>query len=391
MARTVEPEHTPAPHHIFADTAELDAKTLIQFKDAISEPFVTRAALMPDAHLGYSLPIGSVVETKSVVVPSWVGYDIGCGVSAYPVAMDRSILFEDTEEIHAKIRRDIPVGNAKHQTRQSMPTNLLYRKSTLLLQKVIEDRGAEYQIGTLGGGNHFIEVAVSDRDEYVWVVVHSGSRGLGHGVATEYMKLAAGSDKPLEGPYGFHAGEDAQVCSNYLADSSFCETYAFYNRQRIADAVVNVLSSVCPNGAKKVVGFDYVQSINRQHNHVEFIQDTGRFIHRKGATHAESGMLGVIPGNMRDGSYIVRGLGNRLSLCSSSHGAGRAMSRSEARRKLDEAAFVGEMQKSGIVANCIGKVDEAPNAYKSITRVMAQQWDLVKTEAHLRPVINVKG
>jgi len=229
--------------------------------------------------------------------------------------------------------------------------------------------------------NHFIEIGIDDYD-CPWIIIHSGSRGVGHGCATHYMKTAHPNNKAGEGHYGFMV--DSDNGKNYIKDLNFCLDFALLNRKVMLRLVVDSIKQLgieCSG--------DWENMINRNHNHAES-KDGIHWIHRKGATHAENGMLGVIPGNMRDGSFIVRGLGNEDALCSSSHGAGRVLGRRKAKENLDLNEFKDTME--GIVANVdSGTLDESPMAYKNIFDVMRLQDGLVDVITHIKPIINVKG
>jgi len=214
----------------------------------------------------------------------------------------------------------------------------------------------------------------------VWIIIHSGSRGVGHGCAEHYMKLASPNGKASEGFYGFDV--NSKDGKNYINDMNWCLEFALQNRNLMIYDTLAIIEGICTGG----IGMTF---INRNHNHAE-TKDGRNWIHRKGATHAEYGMLGVIPGNMRDGSFIVRGLGNHDSLCSSSHGAGRVMGRGKAKKVLDEEMFKTTME--GIVANVDqSTLDESPMAYKDIFDVMDAQSELVDIIAHIKPILNVKG
>lgn len=359
----------------------VDGKAMAQFAGAMACDFAVKGALMPDVHAGYALPIGAVVATEGVVVPAWVGYDIGCGMCAVPMTgVDAEEVRLFARSIFERIYERVPVG-FRHNDRPQPPfagSEKLER--TRVVQDQLDD-GAWRQLGTLGGGNHFIEVA-ADAEGQVWIVIHSGSRNLGHKTATHYMRLASGDGKAREGHFGFLA--DTSEGKAYLADLRFCLEFALANRREMVRRVADAIASLA--GGEP----DWDRLINRNHNHAERHDGTGWLIHRKGATHAEAGMMGVIPGTMRDGSFIVRGKGNPDSLWSSSHGAGRVLSRKEARESISLEDFDAAM--AGIVARVgQGTVDEAPQAYKDIHEVMRQQVDLVEVVHHLRPIINVKG
>jgi tRNA-splicing ligase RtcB len=367
------------PYKIYAQVLEESA--LQQFLDVMSLDSVVKGALMPDAHTGYSLPIGGVVAVKDMVYPAFVGYDIGCGMCALPlVGVDAEHVRREAAAIHAGILKRIPTGPKHHPEDQYWGLADNYDR-TSMAQTEFKKKGLR-QIGTLGGGNHFIEVG-SDQDGVVWAVIHSGSRNFGHHIASHYMKLASGDGKAREGAFGFHV--DSQEGEDYIMDLNFALQFALANRRammrRIAEAMNDVLGEA---------NVDWDLLINRNHNHAELTD--GLWIHRKGATHAEEGMMGVIPGNMRDGSFIVRGKGNLDSMCSSSHGAGRVMSRKQALETVSLEEFEKTMTESGVYATVNkGTLDESPFVYKNIFEVMDLQKDLVDVVAHVKPILNVKA
>ncbi len=364
------------PYKIYAEVLEQGA--IDQFVSAMHMDFTVQGAMMPDAHPGYALPIGAVVATKDVIIPAWVGYDIGCGMLALPTSFDAYEVRENSKAIFDEIYSKVPVGFNAHEEFQDSP-NLFASDLTPLGQGAFDKRKGFRNLGTLGGGNHFIEIGVGT-DERTWIIVHSGSRGVGHGIATEYMRLASPDGKPREDHFGFNIM--SKEGSDYYQDMSWALKFALLNRTRIAKAVEKVM-------AKIIVGEgDWNHLINRNHNHAEITG--GTIVHRKGATHAEKGMSGVIPGNMRDGSFIVEGKGNPESLYSSSHGAGRVLGRKQAKRELSMEDFKATMQ--GTQARVVkDTLDESPFAYKDINEVMHLQEDLVKTLHHVHPIINIKG
>jgi len=320
--------NTDKPYRIFAEHLEQGA--LDQFESAMQESYAIQGALMPDAHTGYSLPIGAVVATDGVIVPAWIGYDIGCGMCALPTSYAADQVRENAQAIFEGIYHDIPVGFSHNQRDTPWAVAETLPRSDML-RDVMEKNGLR-QLGSLGGGNHFIEIG-ADEHERVWVIIHSGSRGVGHAIASHYMRLAGGEDKVREGHFGFDTnGVDGQA---YVTDMNYCLEFALENRREMMRRVTAVMSTHC-EGAPWWDGL-----INRNHNHAE-LRD-GLWIHRKGATHAEEGMMGVIPGNMRDGSFIVRGRGCEDALWSSSHGAGRVLGRKEAQRVLTMDAFADTM------------------------------------------------
>lgn len=430
---------SPVNHALFAEAntsykvfAELlDETTHRQFHDVLSQPYVTYAALMPDAHAGYSMPIGGVCAAKDTVVPQFVGFDIGCGMCAYQTDYSKEDVLKHASEIYAGIVRRIPLGFKKHKNHQPFSSTL---SITPFAEHVLNTSGRQ-QLGTLGGGNHFIEVGYG-KDGRVWIVIHSGSRGFGHKVASHYMYQAylkhhghnrdldvllenfternrnfrehnpEGFGKALEkfkqkqtlelnkrvkldalpGIWGLEA--KSTLGEEYITDQRFALAFALENRKRMITVIHGIMNETI-GGDSDVVYDDETRFINRNHNHVEYDEARGEWIHRKGATHAEAGMHGVIPGNMRDGSFIVVGKGHTESLCSSSHGAGRVMSRSQAKKNVSMDAFRNTMQGiTGTVDE--NTLDESPFAYKDIFEVMALQSDLVEVVEHVKVLINVK-
>lgn len=368
--------NTDKPYKVFAEVLEQGA--LDQFESAMQQDFAVQGALMPDAHFGYSLPIGAVVATKDFVVPAWVGYDIGCGMCAIPTSFEVTDVREAAKDIFDDIYESVPVGFSHNQKPSTWEHRGLLPWSSRMGEIFAKD--GLRQIGSLGGGNHFVEVG-ADETGKVWIIVHSGSRGIGHATASHYMRLASGSEKAREGHFGIHV--DSDEGHDYTKDLAFCLAFALENRRQIAERVATAISEnvSCGEAFPERI-------INRNHNHAE-LRD-GLWIHRKGATHAEADMMGVIPGNMRDGSFIVRGKGNPDALWSSSHGAGRCLGRKEAQRTLTMEQFTESM------VDVVAKVDketldESPFAYKDIFKVMEQQRDLVEVVAHVKPIINIKG
>jgi tRNA-splicing ligase RtcB len=368
---------------IYAEILEQGA--LDQYNAVMALPDVVQGALMPDAHTGYVLPIGAVIATKGTIYPSFVGYDIGCGMSATKLDFDANDLKTVPHAFQYAIEQKIPLGfNKNNQEQEDRAANAQHSLgdsySDFLREHV--SYGPKC-LGTLGGGNHFIEIGRDDKDGKTWVVIHSGSRSIGHAVATEYMRLAA--LQYCDGRKDETASAlsiDTQLGVNYIIDLDWCLQFALLNRQLMSECVISILSNVLQSK------IPVLQFINRNHNHAEQVGD--RWIHRKGATHADAGMFGVIPGNMRDGSFITIGKGNPESMNSSSHGAGRVMSRTQAKKLITMADFDQSMR--GIAAPVdVKHIDESPMAYKNIYEVMDLQKDLVDVVTHVTPLINVKG
>lgn len=362
---------------IYAEVLEHQA--LEQFESAMALPFVVQGALMPDAHTGYALPIGAVVATDSMVIPSWVGYDIGCGMCALRLnGIDAEQVKVNQQAIFDAIYQSVPVGFSINGS----DTDYSTRNLTSVGQAIAEKKQYKKAIGSLGGGNHFIEVGIDDSGE-VWVIIHCGSRGVGHGIATHYMKAANPDGRAKDGHWGFST--DSTEGQDYIRDLVWCLDYALANRKEIMRRVVKCVIRELKLSRYEL---DFSDLINRNHNHA--VERDGLWIHRKGATHAEKGMMGVIPGNMRDGSFIVCGKGNADSLYSSSHGAGRVLGRKQAKRELNLADFEAVM--TGVAAKVDNStLDESPFAYKNIFDVMKLQSELVEVVAHVRPIINIKG
>lgn len=357
----------------------LEATALEQFESAMALDFSVKGALMPDAHTGYSLPIGAVVATKGMVMPTWVGFDIGCGMCALRLeGINKADVVEHSKEIFDAIYERVPVGFKSNSTATEYSLDGLTDRG----KEVAEAKGYKHSLGSLGGGNHFIEVG-SDQADDVWVVIHSGSRGVGHGLASHYVRLANPEGKVKDGHHGFST--ESQEGRDYIQDLAWCLDFALANRKEMMARVVSCVAEVLDLSCYEL---DFSELINRNHNHA--VEKDGLWIHRKGATHAEEGMMGVIPGNMRDGSFIVRGKGNPESLFSSSHGAGRVMGRRQAKKELHLEDFEETMQ--GVTALVDDStLDESPMAYKDIFEVMRLQSDLVEICHHVTPIINVKG
>lgn len=372
------------------DGAELQAENLARLPFAFKH-----IAIMPDSHQGFGMPIGAVLATKGVIVPNAVGVDIGCGMNAVKTSIPSSdATYDKVKDVMDRVARKVPVGMNKHQQKQDknlMPDtgSRIYPRSPIIAQ---EYEAARYQLGTLGGGNHFIELQAGD-DGFVWLMLHSGSRHLGLSVGSHYNKLA----QQLNAKY--HAGvpkewdlaflpvdetEDAYV--HYLAEMQYAMEYALASRQLMMSHFMTAVNQVFHN-----VEFDGM--INIPHNFASLEKHYGEkvWVHRKGATQAMAGQYGIIPGSQGTGSYIVIGKGNRESFMSCSHGAGRVMGRKDAQRRLNLAEEQAKMV--GIYHNMNNQkaVDEAPGAYKDIDEVMRNQTDLVDVAVKLRPLGNLKG
>lgn len=372
---------------------DVDAETLKQFKDCYSESFVESAALMPDAHSGYVAPIGAVLKTKNFVVPAWVGFDIGCGLIAVKIKgkglVERAR--KNKEKIYKEVLKEIPMGVGKYNGKKEVTkkTREEFEKILENFEKGKHDKGifnylktaAIKHLGTLGSGNHFIELGFDSKTEKeLWLVIHSGSRGVGHNVAKKYMIKASKSKEKYEKTFPIKV--DSEIGKEYLNILNFGLHYALLNRLEMVYRVIKSLSEVFDKNLK------YEVWVNKNHNHA--IYEKGYFIHRKGATPAKKGERGIIPGNMRDGSFLVEGKGNSKFLNSSSHGAGRSMGRRDAKKKYTMNQFKDSMK--GIIGNISEQtLDELPMAYKDVFKVMEAQKDSVKVAKYIKPIINWKG
>ena len=373
-----------------------DEGTMKQFNDCISKKFVTDAALMPDAHLGYVAPIGAVIVTKGVVVPSWVGYDIGCGVTAIKLSGKdlRQKILAKREEIFAGVKSVVPMGLGKLKAEHEVHIENKQKFKELLraLEKkphnkevfdFIKRKGMS-NLGSIGHGNHFAEIAVSGKE--IWIVIHSGSRNIGHKTATHYMKesqkLETGeTNTQFENTYSLKT--NSALGKEYLAVLNFLLEFALLNRIEIGASIADEISKILGQEVKSEVW------TNKNHNHaVPF--GTGKYIHRKGATPSEKGERGVIPGNMRDGSFLVVGRGAKEFIKSSSHGAGRVMSKTRAKQEVQMEDFKRTM--NGITASVVeGTKDESPMAYKNVFEVLKAQKKSIRVVKQLKPIINWKG
>lgn len=352
-------------------------------------PFTFRhIALMPDAHQGYGMPIGGVMATQGVVIPNAVGFDIGCGMCAVRTSL-QDIDTVTLKRIMGKIRQAIPVGFKRHKEPQD--GMVPFPDECEISEREYEN--AATSLGTLGGGNHFIEIQKGN-DGHIWIMIHSGSRNLGKQVADHYNKIAIflnekwHSSVPKEWQLAF-LPTDSDVGQEYLREMQFCVDFALANRRlmmrRVLDAIEDEISQE----------IRYGETINIAHNYAAMENHFGKnvMIHRKGATRAQEGQLGIIPGSQGTSSYIVSGKGNPESFHSCSHGAGRKMGRKQAERELDLDAEINRLDEIGVIHNIrtVKDLDEAAGAYKDINIVMANQADLVNIEVELKPLAVIKG
>jgi len=356
---------------------ELEQEAQQQIYNALELPFLKTLAIMPDCHAGYTLPIGGVAVLEGVISPEYVGYDIGCGMSCIITDVNtHDLTKKDKEKIFNEILLQIPTGFTCHE-RSKTYKEFKSASCDKTLNKEVNDKILK-QIGTLGGGNHFIELG-ENRLNKLCITIHSGSRKTGHSIAGFYMnrsKKIVIDGKTYSGFFPLNS-DDGQM---YLQDLLFAQEYALENRKMMMDSIMKILG----------LFINRYTLINENHNHA-IVLPNGDVLHRKGATPADKGQLGVIPGNMRDGVYITEGLGNQDFLSSASHGAGRKYSRSGAKKNLSMDRFKAQM-KDVICIVDENILDEAPDAYKDVVAVIDRQKGVViDVIDFIKPLINIKA
>ena len=351
---------------------------------------VGNVCLMPDTHEGYGMPIGGVAALNEAICPNMVGVDIGCGMLAVKTNL-KDISKDQVKKVMGKIRDRIPVGFNHHKEPQinDIFNNDLWNKTTVCKEQF---QSAQYQLGTLGGGNHFIEIQ-KDEDDCIWFMIHSGSRNLGKRVADYYNKKAVELCTNWK-QFDIVKHElavlpiDTPEAKCYISEMNLCLEFAYANRMLMADSIIKSFKEIFPL-------FETKELINIHHNYatIEHHYNKDVWVHRKGATLARKGTIGIIPGSQGTCSYIVEGLGNESSLCSCSHGAGRKMSRMKAKQTLTVEEEAKRLNDLGIVHSIrnINDLDEAPSAYKDIDVVTEEQKDLVKILVKLSPLGVLKG
>jgi tRNA-splicing ligase RtcB len=369
---------------------DLEDGALAQAKNLANLPFAFKhIPIMPDSHQGYGMPIGSILATKGVVVPNAVGVDIGCGMCAMRTSL-KSVSKDALKKTLAIARTLIPLGFNWHEERQDealMPEG----QEDLKIVSSAYVKGTK-QLGTLGGGNHFVEIQQGS-DGYIWIMIHSGSRALGYTVAKHYNNVAIKLNER------YHSAVTAkmelaflpietQEAKDYIAEMNYCIEYAFANRKLMMTRMTNALTEV-------VGTFDCGEIINKSHNFAAWEKHYGEsvLVHRKGATRAYKDEFGMIPGSQGTSSYIVKGLGNPASFMSCSHGAGRKMGRKQAQRELNLKQEIELLNKKGVIhaIRHASDLDEATGAYKDIDVVMENQKDLAEVVVELTPLAVLKG
>lgn len=367
---------------------DIEANALQQAKNLANLPFTFKwVCLMPDTHSGYGMPIGGVISTKNVVIPYAVGSDIGCGMTAVKTSLTE--IDKDTiRKIMGKIREVIPVG-FNHQKENQPWIGFNSAPDIKIVQQ--ELNSAKKQLHSLGSGNHFWELTKGN-DGYIWIMIHSGSRNFGLKICKEYHSIAQRlcqkwhscltdnelSFLPIDSPEG----------KEYYVAMNFALEFAKENRLGMMENSKMVFEQCIPN-----IKFDEI--INIHHNYAAFENHYNEnvIVHRKGATSARKGEIGIIPGSQGTKSYIVRGLGNPESFTSCSHGAGRKMGRNEAKKTLNLQDEIKKLDDQGIIhgIRSINELDEASGAYKDIQDVMNNQNDLVEILVELTPLAVIKG
>jgi tRNA-splicing ligase RtcB len=385
---------------------EIEEDTLEQAKHLANLPFAFKhIAIMPDCHLGFGMPIGGVMATSNVIVPNAVGVDIGCGMCTVKTSLT-SIDKETLKKIMGEIRKEVPVGFNKHKEEQDedlmpeYPHGWNPRTEYVILQK--EYSNARKSLGTLGGGNHFIEIQKGS-DGFIWIMIHSGSRNLGLKVADYYNKLAIGlnekwhSQVPKEWKLAF-LPVDSKEGQAYIREMNYCVEFALANRKLMMERIKDILSQEYVNedfDGQVAPNIIFDEMINIAHNYASLENHFGQnvWVHRKGATLAKKGQIGIIPGSQGTASYIVKGLGNPQSFMSCSHGAGRLLGRKQAIKELDLKKEIKILDDQNIIHGIRNQndLDESVSCYKDISEVIENQKDLVEVSVKLKPLAVIKG
>ncbi len=376
-------------------TNEVEDTAMRQIENLTTLPFLYHhLAIMPDVHTGMGMPIGGVLACEDAIVPNAVGVDIGCGMCAVKTNWKVSEIPPHVlrKKIMKGIRERIPLGMDHHKEKQDvrfLPEGHEVEKMTIVKAR---QESILHEVGTLGGGNHFIELQ-KDENDMLWIMIHSGSRNLGARVGAYYNEMA----KTLNSRWHSVVSPEINLAflphgsrefGMYWEEMKYCVDFALCNRKLMMERIEEVLSDT-------LTGIEFDPMINIAHNYAACENHFGKnvFVHRKGATLARKGITGIIPGSQGTASYIVEGLGNPDSFCSCSHGAGRVLSRKAAIRTLNMAEEVAQLEAKGIVhaIRCQDDMQEASGAYKNIEEVIANELDLVKVRTRLLPVAVIKG
>lgn len=404
-------ETANVPIHLYA--TDIEPLALDQLIALAESPIpIGFVSAMPDAHLGKGVTVGSVFASDKFISPNAVGVDIGCGICAVPLEGVRKQDFsrEDLLEIQKRIKRRIPTGFSQHavalnHSQQTIDQVCGQHEPSKWLQNEIKSNPKVLdQLGTLGGGNHFLEILYDEKTHDVWLMLHSGSRNIGNVTAQHHDKVAENMMKKLNLPQPRSHGlnympVDSEEGKSYLKDMEWCQSYAFHNRQMMMEIMVDEVLQV-----KQKAQPNFSSAVNIHHNYcaceecsflnpeTNLVEKRRLWISRKGATSAKKGEIGVIPGSMGVGSFITIGKGSSKSWNSCSHGAGRKLSRNQAFLQISQEEFVEFMSDLSIVCDTNPKVrDEAPQAYKDLNLVMQSQHDLAQIKHRLLPMLNIKG
>lgn len=371
---------------------DIEDGALNQAKNLANLPFLYKhVAIMPDSHIGYGMPIGGVIATDGVVIPNSIGVDIGCGMCAVKTSLNE--IDRDTlKKIMGEIRKAVPLGFNHHKVKQDR--HLMPEGEWLEGQGIVgkEYENSLYQIGTLGGGNHFIEIQKGN-DGHVWIMIHSGSRNFGLKIAEYYNKLAIELNEkwqtsvPKEWQLSFLPLETREG-KDYMHEMQYAVDFALANRKLMMDRISSIFF-------KNIGGFSFEPMINIAHNYATLENHFGKnvLVHRKGATLARKDTIGIIPGSQGTKSYIVKGKENPESFNSCSHGAGRKLGRGNAIKTLNLETERKILDDQGIIHGIRSQqdLDEAPSAYKDISEVMKNQEDLVEILVELSPLAVIKA
>ena len=376
-------------------TNDVEETAMRQIENLTTLPFLHHhLAIMPDVHAGMGMPIGGVLACDGAVIPNAVGVDIGCGMCAVKTNWKMEDLPPHVirKEIMKGIRARIPLGMDHHKEAQD--AKYLPQGHDIDKMEIVKRRQHSilHEVGTLGGGNHFIELQ-KDEEGNLWIMIHSGSRNLGKQVGDYYNKIAVSLNEKWHSvvspeirlPFLPHGTREFGA---YWNEMKYCIDFALCNRRLMMERIQEVI-------ADSLKGIEFEPMINIAHNYAAFEQHFGKdvIVHRKGATLAREGVIGIIPGSQGTASYIVEGLGNPDSFCSCSHGAGRVLSRKAAIKTLDMNAEVRNLEAKGIIhaIRCQDDMQEASGAYKDIDTVIANESDLVKVKTKLLPIAVIKG
>ena len=376
-------------------TGEVEDSAMEQIANLTKLPFLFHhLAIMPDVHTGMGMPIGGVLATVDAVIPNAVGVDIGCGMCAVKTSWKVESITSDVlrKKIMRGIRKAIPLGKEHHKKAQDekfMPHGHDIDSMQVVRSQYIS---ATKQVGTLGGGNHFIELQ-RDEEGYLWVMIHSGSRNLGKKVGDYYNRLATTLNERWHSVVSpeLHLAFlplRTKEFNNYWAEMQYCVDFALCNRRLMMERIKEILADALP-------GIEFEPMINIAHNYATWEHHFSKnvIVHRKGATLAREGVVGIIPGSQGTASYIVEGLGNPDSFCSCSHGAGRVMSRTKAVQSLSLEDEIKRLDDQGIVhaIRTVHDLEEAAGAYKDIETVINNELDLVRIVTRLLPIAVIKG